>query len=53
MKKNNFDNQKGIAIVELLLIVVVLIALVFLFKGEITKIVTDILNTIASDAGNI
>ncbi|MFV0465875.1 MAG: Flp1 family type IVb pilin [Lachnospiraceae bacterium] len=53
MKNHQNGNQKGIAVVELLLIVVVLITLVFLFKGEITNIVSDILDTISSEAGKI
>jgi len=47
------EDNSGIGVVELVLILVVLIALVVIFKGQITKIVTDAFNAITGNADSI
>ena len=55
--KNTFrkfmNDNTGIGVVELVLILVVLIALVLVFKGQITKIVGDAFNSITNNADSI
>ena len=55
--KNTFrkfmNDNAGIGVVELVLILVVLIALVLVFKGQITKIVGDAFNSITNNADSI
>jgi len=48
-----YDNNKGIGVVEIILILVILIALVLLFKNKITQIVNDALSSIQNDSGSI
>ena len=48
-----YDNNKGIGVVEIILILVILIALVLLFKGKITEIVNDAFSSIQSDSNSI
>lgn len=50
--RNAFDN-KGLATVEIILIVVVLIALVIIFQEQALSLVTKIWNTITENAENI
>ncbi len=52
LKKFAKDNS-GIGVVEIVLILVVLIALVIVFKGQITKIVSDAFDNITSNANTI
>ena len=47
------NDNSGIGVVELVLILVILIALVVIFKGQITKIVTDAFNSITNNADSI
>ena len=47
------NEEEGIGVVEVILILVVLIALVLLFKGEISKIVTKAFKSISTDSGDI
>ena len=51
--KKFLNDNAGIGVVELVLILVVLIALVVVFKGQITKIVGDAFNSITSNANSI
>lgn len=44
------NNNAGIGTVEIILILVILIALIVLFKGEITKIVEKAFDSITSNA---
>ena len=46
-------DNRGLATVEIILIVVVLISLVILFKGQLTSLVTDILEKIATQSNTI
>ncbi|MBR4725707.1 MAG: hypothetical protein K6G45_09100 [Lachnospiraceae bacterium] len=52
LKKFSNDNS-GIGVVELVLILVILIALVVIFKGQITRIVSNAFNSITSNADTI
>ena len=52
MKRFSEDNS-GIGVVELVLILVILIALVVIFKDQITKIVSDAFNSITGNADTI
>ncbi len=55
--KRNFKTflkeEDGMGVVEVILIIVVLVSLVALFKGEITKVVQTILKKISSQTKNI
>ena len=46
-------DEKGITSVEIILILVVLIALVLIFKEQMTDIVNNIFKTITSQSGKI
>ena len=46
-------NNKGIAVVEMLLIMVVLIAIVLIFKEQLIDLVTNIFDTIFESAGEV
>ena len=52
LKKFSKDNS-GIGVVELVLILVILIALVVIFKGQITRIVSNAFNSITNNADAI
>ena len=45
--------DKGIGVVEIILILVVLIGLVVIFKGELIKLVGNIFTTIHSESSGI
>lgn len=47
------QDEKGITSVEIILILVVLIALVLIFKEQMTKIVNDIFKTITNQSGKV
>lgn len=48
---DNFKNDNaGIGTIEIILILVILIALIVLFKGEITKIVEKAFDSISNNA---
>lgn len=49
MKQDN----KGIGVVEIILILVVLIALVIIFRDQITSLVSDVLGKISEGGNNI
>lgn len=54
MKMNNFlRKEDGITTVELILVLVVLIAVVLIFKSEISSLVSDIFDTIKEKAGSV
>lgn len=48
-----WKEEDGIGVVELILILVILVALVLLFKNEITKIVQKAFRSITSGANDI
>ena len=45
--------EKGIGVVEVILILVVLIGLVIIFKSQLTDLVQSIFDKITSDSGRI
>lgn len=45
--------EEGLATVEIILIVVVLVGLVILFKGQITKVVNDIFKKITTQTNKV
>lgn len=51
--KNFLEEEDGIGVVEMILIVVVLIGLVMIFKNSLTSLVNDIFETIKSRAGEV
>jgi Flp pilus assembly pilin Flp len=52
-RKNRIGNNRGVGVVEVILILVVLIALVVIFQEQITTLVNSIWKSINSNAGNI
>ena len=51
--KNIIKEERGISSVEIILILVVLIALVLIFKEKMTEIVNNIFKTITTQSGKI
>lgn len=51
--RNALKNNKGIGVVEVILILVVLIALVVIFKDQLTTLVETIFNKITSESNGI
>lgn len=51
--KEFIKEEDGIGVVEIILILVILIALVLLFKNEITTIVKNAFSTIKTDSSTI
>lgn len=51
--ENFWEDEQGIGVIEIVLILVVLIGLVLVFKEQITGIVTNAFAKIAGDAGSI
>lgn len=51
--RNFWEDQSGMGVVEVILIIVVLIGLVIIFKNQITGVVNDIFEKIVSQAGRI
>ena len=47
------EDESGIGVVEVILIIVVLIGLVIIFQTQIQKIVNNIFKTITSKAGSV
>ena len=47
------EDEQGVGVVEIILILVVLISLVILFKGQLTSLVTGILSKITSQSNSI
>lgn len=48
-----WKDEEGIGVVEIILILVVLIALVLLFKDKITSVVNDAFTAFDKDSGSI
>lgn len=48
-----WEDESGIGVVEMILILVVLIGLVIIFKKQLTELVTGIFETINDRAGEI
>ena len=53
MKEKFLYDESGIGVVEIILILVVLIALVIIFKDQLTSLVNTVFGSINSKAGNI
>lgn len=53
MLRQFWEEEDGIGVVEVILILVVVIGLVMIFKEQITKLVDDIFKTITKQAGKI
>lgn len=47
------EEEDGIGVVEIILILVVLIGLVLIFKKQLTELVNDIFKTITENAGRV
>lgn len=53
-KRTGFwKDNRGVGVIEVVLILVILIGLVLIFKDQITSIVTNALSSISGDAGKI
>ncbi|MBP3677707.1 MAG: hypothetical protein J6I97_05105 [Agathobacter sp.] len=53
MCKKLLRDQKGAAVVEMLLLMVVLIAVTLIFKEQLINLVMDIFDTILESAGEV
>lgn len=51
--KRFMEDESGVGVVELILIIVVLIGIVLIFKEQVTKLVNDIFKTIMKEAGKV
>lgn len=51
--KSLINDEAGVGVVEIILILVVLISLVIIFKKQLTSLVTSILNKITSQSNSI
>lgn len=51
--KNFLLDEDGVGVVEMVLIVVVLIAIVMIFKNRLTTTVNDILDKIKNESGKV
>lgn len=51
--KDFWEDQSGMGVVEVILIIVVLIGLVIIFKTQITEVVNDIFEKIVSQSSKI
>ena len=47
------EDNRGVGVIEIVLILVILIGLVLVFKEQITTIVTNAFSSISGDAGKI
>ena len=53
MYRKIIKNQKGAAVVEMLLLLVILIAITLIFKEQLINLVMDIFDTILESAGEV
>lgn len=53
LMKEFWDNEDGIGVVEIVLIIVVLIALIVIFKDKISTIISNAFSQIDDGAGTI
>ncbi len=51
--RNFWNDEEGMGVVEIVLIIIVLVGLVILFKDQITSLVSSILSKMTSQAGKI
>ena len=52
-RKNFLQDEEGVGVVEILLLLVVLIALVLIFKTQLTALVSNIFSSISQKSQNI
>lgn len=53
MIKKLIENKKGVAVVEMLLLIVILIAVILIFKEQLIELVMNIFDTIIESAGEV
>ena len=53
MLKKILNDERGIAVVEMLLLLVILIGITLIFKEQLTNLVVDIFDTITESAGKV
>ena len=53
MIKKLIKNKRGVAVVEMLLLIVILIAVVLIFKEQLIELVMNIFDTIKESAGEV
>lgn len=54
IETNGFwEDERGVGVIEVVLILVILVGLVLIFKEEITDIMTDAFQSITGDANSI
>lgn len=53
MYEKIMKNQRGVAVVEMLLLLVILIGITLIFKEQLTNLVVDIFDTILESAGKV
>lgn len=53
MYRKLWKNQKGAAVVEMLLLMVILIAITLIFKEQLINLVMSIFDTIIESAGEV
>lgn len=53
MYKKLLKNQRGVAVVEMLLLMVILISVTLIFKEQLIDLVTNIFDTIMESAGEV
>ena len=53
MYKKLVKNQRGVAVVEMLLILVILISITLIFKEQLINLVMNIFDTIIESAGEV
>ncbi len=53
MYKKIMNNQRGVAVVEMLLLLVILIGITLIFKEQLTNLVVDIFDTVLESAGKV
>ena len=51
--RNFWEDESGMGVVEVILIIVVLIGLVIIFKDRITEVVNDIFEKIVSQSSSV
>ena len=53
MTRKLLKNKRGVAVVEMLLILVILIAITLIFKEQLIELVMNIFDTIMESAGEV
>lgn len=53
MIKKLIKNKRGVAVIEMLLILVILIAITLIFKEQLIELVMNIFDTIMESAGEV